>query len=83
MMNKKLLYLITTGLMVVVFVLGLNMEAVASNSRPVSVFAMVEDSKVIRLDDKEMNVVCYVIPESHCIGDCAYSPAISCVRKEK
>lgn len=36
-------------------------------------------STVTRIVDNETGVVCYVIPEAHCTGDCAYGPAISCV----
>lgn len=37
-------------------------------------------SNVVRIFDEETGVACYVVPESHCNGDCAYSPAISCVK---
>lgn len=40
----------------------------------------VKDSSVRRIYDEETNVVCYVVPAQYCNGDCAYSPAISCVK---
>lgn len=38
------------------------------------------NSTVYRVVDAEHGVACYVIPQDHCVGDCAYSPAISCVK---
>lgn len=35
------------------------------------------------VEDAAHGVVCYYIPAEHCIGDCAYSPAIACVRIEE
>lgn len=40
----------------------------------------VNGTLVQRFVDDEAGVVCYFIPKEHCLGDCAYSPAISCVR---
>ncbi len=38
-------------------------------------------SDVIRIFDDETGVVCYVVPKETCmVGDCGYSPAISCVK---
>lgn len=34
---------------------------------------------VKRIYDAEAGVVCYVVPNEHCMGDCAYGPAISCL----
>ena len=41
----------------------------------------VGNSTVDRIYDADAGVICYVIPEEHCnVGNCTYSPAISCVR---
>lgn len=40
----------------------------------------VQGSRVERFVDTDSGVVCYVIGERRCLGDCAYSPAISCVK---
>lgn len=37
-------------------------------------------SDVHRIVDNETGVVCYVVPKEHCNGDCAYSPAIACIK---
>ena len=37
-------------------------------------------SEVHRLVDNEAGVVCFVVPQDFCNGDCAYSPAISCLK---
>ena len=52
------------------------MLAISSSDR----VAQFGSSSVHKFIDKETNVVCFVIPAEHCLGDCAYSPAISCVK---
>jgi hypothetical protein len=37
-------------------------------------------TEVVKVCDNETRTVCYLVPNQHCVGDCAYTPAISCVR---
>jgi len=37
-------------------------------------------SDLYRVVDNEVGVICYVVPQAHCTGDCAYSPAIACIK---
>lgn len=39
-----------------------------------------DSSDVYRVVDNEVGVVCYVVPQAYCQGNCAYSPAIACVK---
>jgi hypothetical protein len=38
------------------------------------------NSKVVRIIDARNGIICYVVPREVCVGDCAYSPAISCIK---
>ncbi len=41
-----------------------------------------EKSAVWKVVDSANGVVCYVVRQNYCMGECAYSPAISCVKVE-
>ena len=73
----KKMFLILAGVLVGATVPVAYASSRLSNGRVGSV----DKSQVHRIVDSQAGVVCYVIPESHCMGDCAYSPAIACAKQ--
>ena len=54
-------------------------KATGADELPVRIWQF-GDTRINRIHDGQTGVVCYVIPQSHCMGDCAYSPTMSCIK---
>lgn len=55
-------------------------KAQSKASAPAERAWRVGSSTVNRIYDTDTGTICYVVPQEWCSGNCAYSPAISCVR---
>lgn len=65
---------------IAIAILGLAVTVKAATALSNSQLANAGRSEVYRVVDNDAGVVCYVVPQAHCTGDCAYSPAISCLK---
>lgn len=56
--------------------------AMQTGSPDTRLYAHAGSSDVWRVVDRAAGVICYVVPEARCMGECAYGPAISCVVRD-